>query len=404
MEGDKMKSKTYKAKCFFVMAQILLMTLFSSTLAKKWTEPKAITDGKSRDEYPTISADRKGNIWIAWCSDRDGDNNIYARRWNGKRWSKPIPITKDKGDDYSPDMVVDKKGNLWVTWVTNRNGNYDIYARYYDGHNWSKPMPVTTFEEDDMHPAIAVDRQDRIWITWYTWLPYKGVSRDRDVFVSYYDGEIWSERVRVNPLKPEVEDHTDPDICIDGLGNVWISWSWDYHPVAYEKPKCARGCKIFARSYDGRNWSEEMLVSIKERETTDFFPAIVTDKNGRVWVVWESYESDKSRDIFINYYDSKSWSTPIQITKDKSSDCDPSIIVDNKGMIWIFWQTDRDGDWNIYESHYDGTSWSKPAMVTGKKIDDHYPSLALDKDGNIWLTWYGQKNGMSQIFYARWKR
>jgi hypothetical protein len=395
-------------------------------MAKGWAKAQALTKNAGNNFDPSMTRDSKGRVWINWYSDRDGDNNIFASYYDGKKWSKQFHITKDKGDDYNPVMVADNKGGVWLAWVSNRNGNYDIFIKYFDGKKWSSAQAITTYFEDDMRPALAVDSTGKLWAVWYTWekmksafFPGSKISRDRNLYISYYDGKKWSERQLISP-PAEVDmsdDHADPALAIDGKGKIWFTWSCDYHPQRRKNPiKGAEGPSIFSRYFDGKNWSDIVAASAMEDEkkqsSTNYYPSMAVDKSGTIWLSYEGVrvidtESDRAshhrlgfRSIFINHVENNIWQQPISLTDYEATNEEPCLIIDNKGNPHVFWYTDKDGPWNLYESNHTGNSWTSPAPVTIGGNSDVRPSACVDSKGTIWLAWYSKTGKNFNIYYA----
>jgi hypothetical protein len=90
-----------------------------------------LTFGDGHDIKPYVASDIFGNVWVAWESDRNGNKDIYLKRFDGTKWSPDIPITSDKKSDECAFIVSDDtSGDIWVAWESDRNGhgNKDIYA------------------------------------------------------------------------------------------------------------------------------------------------------------------------------------------------------------------------------------------------------------------------------------
>jgi hypothetical protein len=395
-------------------------------MATGWTKAQTLTKDTGNNFDPRMARDSKGRVWITWYSDREGDNNIFAACYEGKKWSNQFHITQDKGDDYNPVIVADKKGGVWIAWVSNRKGNYDIYIKHFDGEKWSDAQPITTYFEDDMRPALTADSAGKLWAVWYTWekmnsafFPGTKISRDRNLYISYYDGSKWSDRQLISPPAEEdmSDDHADPALAIDGKGKIWFTWSCDYHPQRRKNPiKGADGPSIFSRYFDGQSWSEITAASTTEDEkkqsSTNFYPSMAVDKSGTIWLSYEGVqvidnESDKAnnnrigfRSIFVNQVKNDSWQQPHALTNYEATNEEPCLIIDNKGRPQVFWYTDKDGAWNLYESNHTGNSWTTPAAVTIGKNSNLRPSACVDSEGRIWLAWYSKTGKNFDIFYA----
>jgi hypothetical protein len=75
----------------------------------------------------------------------------------------------------------------------------------------------------------------------------------------------------------------DPDIAVDGAGNVHVVWA-DYTPGNYD---------VFCRNFDGVSWSDPVNISNTPVNSTG--PAIATGSD--LHVVWED-DTPGNYDIF----------------------------------------------------------------------------------------------------------
>jgi len=80
------------------------------------------------------------------------------------------------------------------------------------------------------------------------------------------------------------------------------------------------------------------------------------------------------------------WSTPVNLSKSGASK-DPSIVIDNQGVIHVIWLDTVDG--YKYVQSRDGVTWSKPVTVDFPfdPIKDSRPKLIADASGSIHIFW-----------------
>lgn len=85
-----------------------------------------------------------------------------------------------------------------------------------------------------------------------------------------------------------------------------------------------------------------------------------------------------------------------------AADCEPAVLKDAAGRIWLFWSSRRTGTWNIWFSRSDGRTW-EPArpLTTGPSADREPAVLFVPADGGrVWLFWSRKKpNGLWNIFF-----
>ncbi len=200
------------------------------------------------DYLPRTAFDGENRLWVTFTSNRDGDNNVYLRCYEKGGKKNDLCVTQTIADDYSSDIAITGNGTIWLTWVSDREGKYDIYCRTYREGDWSKELRISRSEDDAFRPRLAIADSGDVWVTYYKWnRQFNDISRDRDLFARYFDGSNWSKEFEVSPPEPKVEDHTDPAIVIDSENKAWIAWSYDYHPQLFDKPLDTDQPSIFIR-------------------------------------------------------------------------------------------------------------------------------------------------------------
>ena len=65
----------------------------------------------------------------------------------------------------SPALVGDVSSNLWVVWAK-EEGDDNLYARYYNGESWSTSDTAASFVGNDRSVALAVDWMDNLCQVW----------------------------------------------------------------------------------------------------------------------------------------------------------------------------------------------------------------------------------------------
>lgn len=90
--------------------------------------------------------------WIAFHSDRDGNDEIYKMRADGSGVSR---LTNQQADDWGCSWSPDGQ---WIAFTSNRDGNYEVYKMMADG---SQVTRLTYNEAYDRIPDWSPDGQ---WI------------------------------------------------------------------------------------------------------------------------------------------------------------------------------------------------------------------------------------------------
>jgi len=147
-------------------------------------------------------------------------------------------------------------------------------------------------------------------------------------------------------------------------------------------------------------WSPDTRLTWDK--SLDWAPSIAQAKDGRIWIVWHSFEIGTDLDILYKVYNRSStfpWSLTKKLTTDLGNDMTPSIIATADGKIWVVWSSNRDGNFEIYHKVYDGSSWSPDTRLTANAGVDEFPSIMQDKDGDIWVVWSSNRDGNFEIYH-----
>lgn len=86
--------------------------------------------------HPAVSANRQGQIAVAWDDDRDGTPDIWLAWRTASGWSDnlAVPGASGPGVQSDPSIVLDEAGNLHVAWVEKNGLNSPSRIRYVLGH------------------------------------------------------------------------------------------------------------------------------------------------------------------------------------------------------------------------------------------------------------------------------
>ncbi|MBI3098191.1 MAG: hypothetical protein HYY93_08125 [Planctomycetes bacterium] len=185
---------------------------------------------------------------------------------------------------------------MWVVWGDQREtagvtaATIGGVSTRIEGDDASAPMRTASAAGDVFPSSLATDARGRLWLATTEWQPWPRASRDREIFVRICTSSGWSAPIQVSPTGvPDYEDHTDPALCPDGEGNMWVAWSWDYHGTLKEEGKIAEEPTIFGRlvSAEGKLGRIMCIGSKGTGEMTrSFAPAVAPLGGGKVAAVW----------------------------------------------------------------------------------------------------------------------
>lgn len=297
------------------------------------SEPYQLTIDANNDEDPFMLQDSHGVYWLAWCSNRSGNGDIWcSNSTDGINWSEPMPLTSSEFDDWYPSMFQDSRGIYHLSWMSWRSGNYDIWCSdSEDGGEWSEPLQLTTDAADDWVPALSQDSSGTFWMTWSS-----GKTGNQDIwYFSSQDGENWSNATQ---FTTDAAEDDAPWLLQDSNGTYWVVWH-SFRQGNYDI--------FYSTSTDGVNWSE--AVALTDDSSTDFYPFLLQDSQGSYWLAWTSNRSDMWGDIwYCSSQDGLEWSEPKQLTEMDGKDYTARLMEDSSGVIWVTWVSERSGNLDVW--------------------------------------------------------
>jgi hypothetical protein len=294
-----------------------------------------------------------------------------------------LQVTSNEFSQGNPAITLDLAGNPWVVWEDGSHIRTNIYSSYFNGEEWSIPIPVQIYEYWDLHPVLNIDSLGNIWAVWQSLRDISGLNFN--ICASYHNGINWSSPELISS-GPQYD--LEPSVTTDKDGKVWVTWkSW--RPCSSQV-----SAEIMTSYFDGDIWSSPVRVTSDTIDNCD--PSIVGDQSGRVWMTWAS-NRDENWNIYSSYYDG-SWSIPQAVTTHPEDDLHAKITIDGDDKLWVVWQSFRDGDANIYVSYNDGSGWSFPFAITSDTSDDIWPSFSQGNAQRPWITWMSKRSGNWDIF------
>jgi len=318
--------------------------IFSRTIANNWSDTARIPTGAGADINPCVAYDTLRNyFWCVWQRYTDSNWEIYvSSKTIYGSWTTPVRLTNDSNTDASPSVCV-IGNNVWVVWRKVNN----IYSCYYNGTSWSSPIPVTNDAISVMNDNPKINnRHNNPFVVWV---------RDRDIYYSEYISNSWQTP---QAIAPHSANDTLPEIAIgarygSAYLKVWVFWqsNRDGNFEIY-RTECDSMNIFYRVTYNNANDiipnPLDYMLFIR-----DIGPTLVgfsTDRNG-------TYDIYSLRHYWIGGYDT----IPVDINP--AQDILPVTTMVNGWpcYLWIFWQTDRNSDWDIYGSYitiYSGTQES----------------------------------------------
>jgi hypothetical protein len=186
-------------------------------------------------------------------------------------WTTPKAITSAKANHWSPAITADSKGNVYVAYDTYEKGNYDVHLQVVG--KTSKVIPVAFSARFEARPHIVCDAKDRVWIAYEEgdeqWgkdynngQHKKGGLEDPPGFALYINRTVRVKCLADGKLMQPADDvqrafqgelprnKSLPRLAVDGAGGIWLLVRHHARPSP-----AGEVWNSFALRYDGKRWS-----------------------------------------------------------------------------------------------------------------------------------------------------
>ena len=345
-----------------------------------------------RERFPSVACGPDGRVYLAFTSNRNGNDDVFARVFDGKVWSEDHPVAATKADEYDVTVAVDEKNRAWFSWTSNADGkNYNIFvACVADFTQIVKSEQVTRAGDDAMHGRLACGPDGTVWLTYYKWGFEQGTSRDREIYLRRFNGKSWSGEIQVSPTDvPSYEDHADPRVAAKGRSAI-VCWSWDFHqPKGY--PPDARDPTIFIRSV-GPDLKLD-AARVLSGKNIDTMPALALDDGGAPWCAWESIAWSSrlrtyAKSLCVSRADGPG-GAGTALSGGLQNVCTPCLVRAPGGLLTAVWAENQTGtQWLLKRADLDPKTkrWTavKTLVADG---NPRFPSIACDAKGSLWVAY-----------------
>jgi hypothetical protein len=96
-----------------------------------WTATERVTNVKGSDFHVVSAYDSKrGEVWLAWQAFRNGNYEILTTSFgDAGKTSPPKTISTSQADDWAPSIAANTRGDVFLAWDTYEEGNFDVMVR-----------------------------------------------------------------------------------------------------------------------------------------------------------------------------------------------------------------------------------------------------------------------------------
>jgi hypothetical protein len=354
-------------------------------LPSLWDDDLRLTDddaesSTSRSNARCIAIDGLGNLHVVWHDKRDGNKEIYYKKFDGNSWSADLRLTD--ADDHSayPAIAVDGNNHLHIVWEDLRDGDFEIYYKKFDGASWGADQRLTNAVGESRYPSIAVHGHNGLYVAWSD---KRGSQGSRRIYFRQHDGSSWLPELDWELTGPGA---WVPAISVDSSDQAHIVWYKDYGSYT----------EIHYHRFDGISLSGAEVLA---EGFCTYDPTIATDCSNRVHVAWHEKRDVDDYGIYYRRFDGLFWEPEERVAGSCVYSYTSSIAVDNNDHIHLVWTDFRDGNREMCYGFSVGTGWTDDLRLTKAEYGSKDPSLAVGDDGAIHIVWRDYRNGNYEIYY-----
>jgi len=171
----------------------------------------------------SVATDAIGNVHVVWADNMVDNYEIYYRKFTaGLGWGSVFQVSKSSALAWSPSIGVDPDGNAYVVWSDKRDGNFEIYLRrYLEGVGWGAEKRMSYNSAVSSNPSAAVDPQGNLHVVWEDYR--YGNEEILYRCVSSREGPGWDPLE--TRLTNDLSTSWDPSVAADPSGNVHVVWA-----------------------------------------------------------------------------------------------------------------------------------------------------------------------------------
>ncbi|MCU0606546.1 MAG: hypothetical protein MUF78_03805 [Candidatus Edwardsbacteria bacterium] len=193
--------------------------LFHKSLAGAgWSAETAVPGGQVAASFPSIAA--YGNtIAVAWQDFRSGTFQVHVKELGGAGWGGDSAVSHSGTGAFTPCLAVDQGGGYHVAWEDWRDGNAEVYYRRFDRTTgtWGSEQRLTADPWRSRAPVLVCRGDSLADLFW---------EDDRG---GYF--QVMHRRALRGSWYPETTltagwaDNRCPAACADERGNLHLVWS-----------------------------------------------------------------------------------------------------------------------------------------------------------------------------------
>jgi hypothetical protein len=239
-----------------------------------WSAPEVVSQSPASAGDPTIAVLPGGDLAVAWSDTRNGASEIYYRARIGGSWTPEVRLTDLPGNSRSPSIGADDRGGIHLAWLYTSGSAVDVRFLYFPATApIGDPVVVTPVGARPDPPLVTVGPQRRSYVLWTD----HSLSPITAWFARFSPDSGVSTRYRLSPNGGANQLAVAAAVDGDGtLHSVWTTLSTGANELHYQR----RG-----PSWDPPSLRDTTLQHGGDALQN---PALALDPAGGIHIAWET--------------------------------------------------------------------------------------------------------------------
>jgi hypothetical protein len=338
-----------------------------------------------------------------WHSDRVGAiDQVFAVRWPqgdtaAAATTPPQQITISAVPHRLPQSVQLPGGDFLVVFETNARDIHYKRGPHLAAVAAAADVAVATdpavFER---HPFVVRNGNQLVFF-WHSATGPRWVYRRRQYPADFNEGAAaWLDAagVELSPVVPAAPSPSVGEFHAISLGNrIYAAFRTNANDIAVVALDPATAAI--------QNWAGLTFVTAAQ----DQQPFLVTNGTNSVWVIWRAGDTGIIQERLEVPTDTWAGGGSLVPGTDAPGNADsrPTVVSDSTGALWLFWVSNRGGTldiWVVRRNPITG-GWGEARQVVAAAGTDDVPFARVGPDGVIWLFWRSQRTGQFDLYFKR---
>lgn len=222
-----------------------------------------------------------------------------------------------------------------------------------------------------------------------------------EIRMRIFDGESWGDTISItNDTNPDL----NPIAVYDHKGNIMVVWNRNKDAELGDDVELNEAfAKSLEIAYALVNPSNGKIVksgSLTDNEMLDFYPLLVTGKDGNLWAAWQSSDAanmmgttKSPNKLLAARWDGKKWSDIETITDAVVGTLWWNMAAYDEKKAMVVLDQDTDGklssvtDREMLIIEREGDKWSEPRFISSNDVLDIAPHIVYRSDGSAVIAW-----------------